>query len=85
VGTGVGGNKRDVQMWGNGLCIDGLVSSRAEVVNAVKHSSGNFHLHGMEGVSSSLLDPWFLSKLPSLQPPQEKLVAFSHVDNVSSF
>ena len=35
--------------------------------------------------SLMLLDPWFLTKLPPQQPPEEKLMAFSHIDNVPSF
>lgn len=42
----------------------------------------NFHLQGMEGIQSCLLDPWLLKKLLH---PQERHVAFSHVDNVLSF
>jgi hypothetical protein len=46
---------------------------------------GNFHLYGMEGVRSCLLDPWLLLKLLPPQPPQGRSVAISHTDNVPSF
>jgi hypothetical protein len=46
---------------------------------------GNFHLHGMVGIRTYLLDPWLLSKLWSPQPPQESFMVLSHIDNVPSF
>ena len=57
----------------------------AVVFHGVKPGGDNFHLHGTEGVPSCLLDPWLLSKLLPPQPPQEKHVASSHIDNVPSF
>jgi hypothetical protein len=44
------------KMWSNGLCTDGLVSSRAEVLNPMGPVGGNFHLHGMVGIPPYLLD-----------------------------
>ena len=48
-------------------------------------NGGNFHLHGTEGVPSCLLAPWLLLNLPPPHPPQERIVASSHVHNVPSF
>ena len=55
-------------VWGNGLCTDSLVSSRAEVWNP-QYLVMIIHLHGTVDIPSCLLEPWLLSKLPPPKVP----------------